>query len=294
MLRRALPRVVVWLGSLGFYALAVLLSVQLLDQARGLEETERTLAALSSPEEITATRVDELLASVTFGLYKGKNNPELIARLLDQSRLQRENLENLSVALGAACVLFLSLWFLYAMQDKTRLRRWQLLHLHGCALVCLGVGLAAPMLTMVAHRDLPLLGEVVLQYDSKSILTTVGKLFEHGNQLVAALLGLFSVAIPILKLLGGFTILALGEGLIARRVVAFIKLIGRWSMTDVFVVAILLAFLAGGASDLTQASLGAGLYFFAAYGLLSIFSGHALLVWLEQRVPLVQPAMERT
>jgi len=63
-----------------------------------------------------------------------------------------------------------------------------------------------------------------------------------------------------------------------------IKAIGRWSMTDVFVVAILLAFLTADTAQLTDATLGAGLYFFAGYGLLSIAAGH-MMVGYEEKPP---------
>ena len=52
--------------------------------------------------------------------------------------------------------------------------------------------------------------------------------------------------------------------------------IGRWSMTDVFVVAILLAVLAGQAGDSTDAWLGHGLWFFAVYAILSTWLGRRL------------------
>ena len=50
-------------------------------------------------------------------------------------------------------------------------------------------------------------------------------------------------------------------------------------MTDVFVVAILLAFLANKSNELTDARLGPGLYFFAAYGLLSMVIYSSGVVW---------------
>ena len=53
-------------------------------------------------------------------------------------------------------------------------------------------------------------------------------------------------------------------------------------MTDVFVVAVLLAFLAARTEQLTDAKLGTGLYFFAAYGVLSLAAGQ-LMIRLSRR-----------
>ncbi len=67
-----------------------------------------------------------------------------------------------------------------------------------------------------------------------------------------------------------------GDGL--RRVALhIIRFIGKWSMTDVFVVAILLAFFSTESKSFTDASVGPGLYFFAGYGLLSLLGGQVLL-----------------
>ena len=48
--------------------------------------------------------------------------------------------------------------------------------------------------------------------------------------------------------------------------------IGKWSMADVFVVAVLLAMLALGRDPATRAATGPGLYFFAGYCLLALWS----------------------
>ena len=151
-----------------------------------------------------------------------------------------------------------------------------LTHLHGVAAVCLVVGLLAPMLTIIAQREVAMLGQVVLHFESKSILGTVGSLAEAGNWFVAVLLALFSVIVPVAKLLLSLAALIAPEGAFRQRATSLVALIGKWSMTDVFVVAILLSFLALGDGALTDARLGPGLYFFAAYALLSLVGGLAL------------------
>jgi len=72
----------------------------------------------------------------------------------------------------------------------------------------------------------------------------------------------------------------------------FTEFIGKWSMTDVFVVAVLLAFLATSGNGLTDARLGPGLYFFAAYGLLTLAG--SLLLARAAGDPEPSPAIPRT
>jgi uncharacterized paraquat-inducible protein A len=139
------------------------------------------------------------------------------------------------------------------------------------------VGLLAPILTVVAHEEIALLGRVVLQYESKGIITTIHKLSLVENYFVAFLLLVFSVLLPALKIVLSLVALELGQSRTRRTSVYVVKAIGRWSMTDVFVVAVLLAFLTADTAQLTDATLGPGLYFFAGYGLLSIAAGQMMI-----------------
>ncbi len=52
----------------------------------------------------------------------------------------------------------------------------------------------------------------------------------------------------------------------------FVSVIGKWSMADVFVVGILLAFLATRSDDNIHAQLHDGFYWFLAYCVISIIS----------------------
>ena len=150
-------------------------------------------------------------------------------------------------------------------------------HLFGVSAVFLVVGLLAPILTVVAHEEIAILGRVVLQYESKGIITTIHKLYLVENYFVAALLLLFSVLLPVMKIVLSVTALSLEHSRTRRTSVALVKAIGRWSMTDVFVVAVLLAFLTADTAQLTDATVGPGLYFFAGYGLLSIAAGQMMI-----------------
>jgi paraquat-inducible protein A len=179
---------------------------------------------------------------------------------------------------ASGAIAALSVLFLGGLAWRVRHRmpgapRALALHVQGVAGVCLLVGLSAPMLTVVAQSEVAVLGNVVLQFEAKSILGTVRDLFIRGSAFVACLLALFSVVVPVAKLVVSLlALLAPGAGL-RTACVKFVRAVGKWSMTDVFVVAVLLAFLAGGGGELTDARLGPGLYYFAADGLLSLAGG---------------------
>lgn len=111
---------------------------------------------------------------------------------------------------------------------------------------------------------------------TNSILGTARTLYDGGNRFVSLLILTFSVAIPVAKgLVMLATLLPLGPD--ARRMLlGLASAAGKWSMADVFVIAIFIAFLGGnGLSDSRglvdiEASLGVGFRWFLGYCLLSI------------------------
>jgi uncharacterized paraquat-inducible protein A len=104
---------------------------------------------------------------------------------------------------------------------------------------------------------------------SYSVLTGIEALYESGKQELAALLLLFSVVLPVGKLVFAFTLLALprGDGAIAQALLKLLQAITKWAMADVFVVAVTLLVLDGGL--LTAGDLRPGAVFYAASVLLS-------------------------
>lgn len=123
-------------------------------------------------------------------------------------------------------------------------------------------------------------GEVEVLQKTRSIWGTVTELYTTGNGLVAALVMLFSVVIPALKLslmLAQQCVSPIGLKL---RVNALVNALAKWSMADVFVVALIITFMAGNASGgmgemlKTQAQFENGFYFFTAYCILSILSSY--------------------
>ena len=141
-------------------------------------------------------------------------------------------------------------------------------------------GSVTQMMSMMGIEDPT--GELDAYTKTRSILGTVKELYETGNPFVAFLVVLFSVIIPVTKilllLLAAFA-LKPAAGSTTLKVTGIMS---KWSMADVFVVAILVAFLASNAKNdledlvILRATLHSGFYFFLAYCIFSIASTYLL------------------
>ncbi|QYJ89677.1 paraquat-inducible protein A [Shewanella halotolerans] len=120
-------------------------------------------------------------------------------------------------------------------------------------------------------------GQVEIYRKHRSILGTVQDLMQSGNLLVGIMIATFSVIIPTLKLLAQ-AVLVFAQGRTATLLTRLIDTIGKWSMADVFVVAIIVSYLAGNAEDqmgeliIMHAQLESGFWFFTGYCLFAIAS----------------------
>jgi hypothetical protein len=132
-------------------------------------------------------------------------------------------------------------------------------------------------------------GRVEAYRNTRSIWGMSRELAETGNTAVAALIVTFSVLIPSFKLLLQLLAFAL-PGQLGRPLVAFNAALSKWSMADVFVMAMLIAYMAGQASNhmgdllVMSARLEVGFWYFLAYCLFAIAAG-GLLNWLARRQP---------
>jgi len=134
---------------------------------------------------------------------------------------------------------------------------------------------------------LPSKGEITAFDKTQSILGTASELFNSGHQPVAALIVLFSVVIPIFKgLLTLATVLPMKD-VWHNRFNTTAGAISKWSMADVFVVAIFVAYLASngleGNSDLVKfnSQLGPGFWFFVGFCILSILATQ-MITWRKK------------
>jgi hypothetical protein len=125
--------------------------------------------------------------------------------------------------------------------------------------------------------------EVEVYTQTRSILSAVRRLYEVGSPAPATLILLFSVVVPFGKAALVAWAAFVADAARRRRTLGFVETIAKWSMADVFVVAIFIAYLAAKASTTTpgaatpplvafSAHFGPGFYWFAAYCLFSLAS----------------------
>jgi|GEM_PF-944935 len=208
-------------------------------------------------------------------------------------QVKADRFSSFLIALLIAYGLFLLVFG--RLQDNFRLAMGGLLLM---ALVCLGVGLFAPILEIAAfEKDLSIPvkvktdflsldidytakfdGEMYFYYQSKSIVELIGLLFKQGNLVVGISILVFSLLFPLGKTL--FTLLALlRPALMNNKLFSFfIFKTSKWSMADVFVAAIFLSFLAFNNMQTgirTDSNVLWGLYYLA-YCILAISSATLL------------------
>ncbi|MBP7949035.1 MAG: paraquat-inducible protein A [Verrucomicrobiales bacterium] len=127
---------------------------------------------------------------------------------------------------------------------------------------------------------------IEVYYRSRSILGTVQYLYQVDSPLAASLILIFSVVVPfgkVVLVLWTYFQTRIGPRKRGARILALIK---KWSMADVFAVALFIAYLSakatqepavpGGDPNLVtfNATFGAGFYWFLAYCLVSIATHH--------------------
>lgn len=123
-----------------------------------------------------------------------------------------------------------------------------------------------------------------------SLLGTINELWLDQRFFVASALFTFSIVIPAIKALLVSVAYFIKNIPLAKRIINFISVIGKWSMADVFVVAVFLAVFSTNHADTaseqtlnlfafkldvlfssaTLSNAGSGLYYFTGYCLLSI------------------------
>lgn len=177
------------------------------------------------------------------------------------------------------------------------------------AFVCLMAGIFAPMLEIDAfsnNLEIPLKtkvnlgitkvkvdlsktfeGRMYFYYQNKSITGLIKLLFQKKNWIVGFAILAFSVVVPLVKL--AFSLLLLFSGVVRNTdwIKGMISSIGKWSMADVFVAAIFLAYLSfqnmnSGIDTESNPLLGA--YFFLTYCLFSISSSYFINLSIKREL----------
>ena len=237
-------------------------SIKAYHQALLYEQTTTELVAYQGASQQASRKVGEIAKSILGELYVDERQP-LIDIIIQkkQKAMVDAKAYTLSAMLLLILLLIVALW--HSLHTVT---------LFGSlgAMVALLFGLVSPILMVTIHKEVAYLGDIVLSFESKGVIGSIDKLFESGDVVVAVVILLFSVLTPVLKILSLFFVCLFVEYPFAHALVKFFKLIGKWSMVDVFVVAVFLVYLTANKAEVSRAEVEIGLYFFLAYVIVSM------------------------
>ena len=133
---------------------------------------------------------------------------------------------------------------------------------------------------------------IEVYHQTRSILGSVRYLYRVRSPIAATLILVFSVLVPFTKALLVLWAVWHRDPALRRRTLHFVELIAKWSMADVFAVALFIAYLAARASQSPSgpgatasivtftATFGPGFYWFAGYCLVSLATQQATARWI--------------
>ncbi len=235
--------------------------------AKELERVNKTYyQAQTDIGELIKRRFASLLSSLTLGMIKDENKDKIDLNKLKAQKIilsQKNKRWTIYLAIASASILLL-----YFIADLTTFS----FTLAIASIITLIYGIITPILMIVIHKNVDFLGDIVLSFESKTIVGTILHLYHNANYPVAIVILLFSVITPLLKSFSMLSVLIWKKFHIAKKMVAFFKHLGKWSMIDVFVVSLLLVYLSAGSSENSYSQIESGLYIFLIYVILSILT----------------------
>lgn len=146
------------------------------------------------------------------------------------------------------------------------------------SIACLYPGIILPMMNLSVGATLPLIGKMELYNQTQSIFQTIQTLFQSGNELVGGLILLFSIVVPMIKAALLLAVFVFKQWPYRDMAYKIVNAIAKWSMADVFVIGVFMAYLAGKANPNINAILHEGFWWFTAYCVLSILGGQLLKI----------------
>jgi len=190
----------------------------------------------------------------TFG---NKEHRQRILNLLESAESHRNRATHFSFLVAGPIFLLVIITALLPLSRETKNRRHIFIFLTA-SIVTFIPGIIAPVLSLLTYKDIPVIGPIVFKYQCKGIAGTIVHLLKI-NPFLAIMIGLFSIIVPLLKLILSYFALFHKGG---SHIIQFLKTIGKWSMTDVFIVSILLSFFALSSYGTSTSRVEHGLYFF--------------------------------
>ena len=149
------------------------------------------------------------------------------------------------------------------------------IYLYLVSLMSLGFGIFSPVFLMYVTKNFSS-NEIILQFESSSIISSIEKLFLQDNYFVGSIILLFSILFPIIKTIISILALILNNSNIANKLSQLSNKITKFSMTDVFVLSLFLVYLSPKEGGMIKTELEIGFYFFFVYVIISLINGFLL------------------
>jgi len=238
--------------------------IQSYKYAKQYEQTTASIAKECGVNGLAQGKLDSIKSTISFGLIEDKTKVRLDELKQEQS-LNGLSSKNYLYYFIVTLVLFLLLSFIFTITVNT------LIFAIG-SLLSLIYGLINPILMVTIHKEVNYLGDIILSFESKGILGSISKLFDSNEYAVGGAILLCSVIIPLLKILVLIFTIIFKDFKFAKSLIKFFKILGKWSMLDVFVVAILLVYLTSNSGQISHAEIQIGLYYFLIYVILSMIT----------------------
>lgn len=125
-------------------------------------------------------------------------------------------------------------------------------------------------------------GRIYYYFQSKSVDSIIKLLYKDKNDIIANIILAFSVIIPLFKLIMTTLLLYWEKARKNKLITIILTLIGKWSMADVFVTAIFIAYFSFHSMHMgqieTESSVLLGFYFFLSYAVVSILA--SIMLWI--------------
>jgi len=234
--------------------------------AKSYEEISQIIVEKHNVSQLSTNQLKKFGKIISLGIYNGYDEVlDEENRLIETQEFFKKRATKYTIySIGLASILSLA-YFVLSIRLYTII-------VSISALIALGGGLLIPIMTLTIHKEVEYLGDVVLSMESKGVLGSISKLFENSEFVVAITLLLFSIVIPIIKTLSMLFVALFIENRSMHIVVHFFKILGKWSMADVFVVSTFLVYLSGNRGEMSHAEVEMGLYLFLSYVVLSMIA----------------------
>ncbi len=248
-----LVAVLLWMGYWG---------MQAYHQALVYEETTAELVSYNDSAQQASLQFDKMAKELLGDWYSDTLSQERAGLESKQEDAQR-NAQAYTLYFMCLLLVVLFSFFWIPLRAFTFLGSL-------AAMMTLLFGLITPILMVTIHKEFAYVGDIILSFESKGVLGSILKLYRGGDVIVAGVMVLFSVLLPIAKVFSLLFVSVFMESKFAHNIIGFFKIIGKWSMVDVFVVAVFLVYLTSNKAQISHAEVEVGLYFFMAYVMVSM------------------------